>query len=183
MTKIQKTSRYFRILFQISCILLLVAEIATWANAPASLTLWQQTGASMIPEGYLSKILAQHFSATIKLEGFLVNMIPTGIEIIILILLIRLFRQFELGNIFTEKNVNYIRKIGYAILIGQLLLPVYQSLIGIIVTWSNGPTHRMFAITFGTDNIKIIIGALIVILISWIMAESYKLHEEQQLTV
>lgn len=183
MNRIQQVSRYFRILFQISFLITLLAQIIIWSNAPGSLTMLQSSGAQLIPNDYTSHILVNYFSPTTRLLGFLINMIPTGFELLIIYFLIKLFKQFEQNEIFSPSNVRYIRNIGYALLFGQLVQPIYQSLIGILLTSSNPPHQHFFSITFGTDNIRIMIGAGIIILVSWIMAEAQKLREEQQLTI
>lgn len=183
MTKIERVSRYFRILFQIMLIAALALEAIIWITAPVSLNFLHALGSNIIPIGYFPYLDGQAFSTTTKLYGFLVSMIPTGIHLFILYFLIKLFRLFEQSEIFTPLNVRYIRNIGYLLLIGQLLLPIYEALIGVVITWQNVPGHRLAMVSVGTNNIGMILVALLVILISWIMAEGCKLREEQQLTI
>src|SRR3990167_8519691 len=83
--------------------------------------------------------------------------------------LFQLFGLYKQAEIFSLKNVNYIKKIGYTLLIGQLLDPFYQALMTVNLTWSIHP--KILAIGFSGTNIGIILMALLVILISWIMAE------------
>ena len=72
------------------------------------------------------------------------------------------------------------------LLVGQLIInPIYEGLISMLLTWDN-PAHqglRIAKIGFDQTNLGILFTALLVILISWIMAEGYQLREEQQLTI
>ena len=105
------------------------------------------------------------------------------IELYILYSLIKLFGLYSKGEIFSVNNVRYIRNIGYALLFTQIVNPLYQVLMGAVLTLHNPPGHRFLSITLDQTNLGIILIALIVILISWIMAEGCKLREEQQLTI
>lgn len=91
--------------------------------------------------------------------------------------------MYEQGKIFSLNHVKYIRNIGYALLIGQIVEPFYQGIMGFILTAHNPPHHRFATVTLDQTNIGMLLTALLVILISWIMAEGYKLHQEQQLTI
>jgi len=104
----------------------------------------------------------------------------------VLYFLIKLFRQYEKGEIFLIENVRYIRNIGYTLLIGQLLNPIYDGLISADLTWGNHYVQkgmRIASVTFDNTNITVLLTSLFIILISWIMAEGYQLRAEQQLTI
>lgn len=118
MNKIQCVSKFFRILFQIAFIALPLLQIAFWLNAPNPLKfLGDSIHFDMIPQ-----ITVLHpLSDTAKFLGFCINMIPTAISLYILYSLIKLFRLYEMGEIFSIKIVNHFRNVGYALLIGQLV--------------------------------------------------------------
>ncbi|RDI44563.1 DUF2975 domain-containing protein [Aquicella lusitana] len=136
----------------------------------------------VIPRAYSHAIL-HTLSITEKGLGLLLNLAPLMIELFILFCLIRLFRLYEQGEIFSLKNVRFIRNLGYALLIGQLINPVYEGLMGVILTMNNPHGHRFASITLDQTNIGIVLTALMVILVSWIMTEGCKLREEQQFTI
>lgn len=161
-----------------------IVLILGWISAPASFTLLNgSVGMNVIPVSYSDKIL-HVLSAKEKLLGVLVSIIPLYIELLVLYFLIRLFRLYEKGEIFSLSNVRYIRKIAYTLLLGELLAnPVYEFLMGLVLTLQNPPGHRMASITFNQTNFGILLIALFTILISWVMAEGCKLREEQQLTI
>jgi hypothetical protein len=164
-------------------------EVLTWLYAPQSLAFGQHNGFNMIPESYFRNLdsvqhpMPQSFTPLTKLFCFAVSMIPTSITLIMLYFLIKLFRLYQQGDIFTSMNVRYIRNVGYALLVGQLIKPVYQGLIGLALTWQNAPGHRFAMFVLGTDDFGVILTALLIILVSWIMAEGCKLREDQQLTI
>lgn len=185
MNKIKRISLFFRIIFQVLFIAFPIFLIIGWINAPESLNIFANViKMNVIPPSYTSMGAILHkLSAAEKLLGFLINSVPLLIELFILYSLIKLFRLFERGEIFSINNVRYIRNIGYGLLAGQLLDPIYESIMGLFLTWYNPPGHRLITVTFDQTNFGTLLTALLVILISWIMAEGCKLREEQQLTV
>jgi len=118
-----------------------------------------------------------------KVLGFALSCAPMAIQLFILYSLIKLFRLFERGELFSLNTVHRMRNIGFALVIGQLIDPLYQFTMGIVLTLNNPPGHRFASITLDQTNIGVLLTALLVILISWIMSEGYKLREEQQLTI
>lgn len=183
MNKIQRTSLFFRVLFQIIFILLPLLTIITWIYAPEPISfLGSKIILSAFSHGYP---IVQPLTVDTKLLGFLISLLPLIVNLFVLYFLIKLFRLYEQGEIFTMNNVRYIRNIGYALLIGQLINPVYQALISMAMTWNNPPHQglRIISISLDGTNIGIILMSLLIILISWIMLEGYKLKEEQQFTV
>ena len=64
-----------------------------------------------------------------------------------------------------------------------LVRPLAEMLMVLAATLSKPPGHRYLFFGFGTPNIKDIFMGLLIITISWVMAEGYKLQQDQQLTV
>lgn len=180
MNKIKRLSTIFRILFQLAFIILPIILALYWIFAPSSFAQANGFSLSFLPS---SVHIMYKLTASTKLLGFLINLIPVGISMLILYFLIKLFRLYEQGAIFTINNVRYIKNIGYTMLIGQLLNPIYDLLISFALTFKNPPGHRYALITLDNTNIAIIVTAFIIILIAWIMAEGCKLREEQDYTV
>jgi hypothetical protein len=181
MNKIKNVSLFFRIFFQVLFIASPIFLIIGWIQAPQPISLLDNSiRMTFIPNNYA---IMHPLSVNERLLGFLVNMLPTAVELFILYSLIQLFKMYGRGEIFSLNNVRHIRNIGYALIVGQLINPIYEGLMGVIVTIHNPPGHRYASITFDQTNIGLLIMALIVILISWIMTEGCRLREEQQLTV
>jgi len=202
MDKIKRVSLFFRIIFQIIFVVLPISLVITWLYAPDDLALTSFIKLNAIPasysglhtyttpgihtytnQGVLKKAILHTLSTNEKVLGCLVSAIPMAIEMCILYFLIKLFKLYESEEIFSLNHVRYISNIGYALLIDQLIEPFYQFIMGLILTMHNPPHHRYAAIVLGQTNIGILLTALLVILISWIMAEGCKLREEQQLTI
>ena len=187
MHKIKSVSSFFRFLFQAIFIIYPILLVLFWINAPKSLSPGQHAlgiEISFLPDMIINAEWYKSIhmlTATNKLLGFLISLIPLAITEFTLYFLIQLFGLYKQAEIFSLKNVNYIKKIGYTLLIGQLLDPFYQALMTVNLTWHLHP--KILAIGFSGTNIGIILMALLVILISWIMAEGVKLREEQQLTI
>lgn len=182
MDKIQRVSLFFRILFQIIFILIPVTLVIKWVYAPQVIHLGGMGTLRTLSHSY--PILGPLTLQT-KILGFLASLIPMTVNLIVLYFLIQLFRLYEQGEIFSLKNVRYIRNIGYTLLVGQLVHPIYDVFISIVLTWNNHlyGGMRYAAITIDRTNIGVLLTALLVILISWIMAEGCKLREESQLTI
>jgi hypothetical protein len=189
MNKIQQVSLFFRVVFQILFIVLPVLLIIGWMSASQSLVMLHGIiEMDFIPRAYTATIahgsdILHVLTPEEKILGFCIAVIPLLIELYILYSLIKLFKLYEKNEIFSLKHVRYIKKIGYALLIGQIIHPFYEGLMGLVLTWHNPPGAHLIKVTLDQTNIGILFTALLVILISWIMAEGYKLREEQQLTI
>lgn len=181
MQKIQKVSLLFRILFQVLFVLFPMITVLLWFYAPTPLGSPQM---GIMLRAFSENINILHpLSLTTKFLGFIVSLIPLIISEFILYFLIKLFMLYEKGQIFALKNVYYINKIGCTLLIGQVLNPIYEALISGVLTWHNPPGHRFMTISLSGTNLGILLVGFLVILISWIMAEGYKLREEQKYTI
>jgi hypothetical protein len=189
MNKIKRISLFFSIIFQIAFVGIILSEILTWLFAPQSLFALKANGFYMIPLSYFANLAdSKHmmpliFTPLTKFLCFLVNMIPASIELFILYSLIQLFRLYQKGNIFALQNVRYIRNVGYGLLATQLISPIYQALIGMALTSQNPPGHHFAMFGISTTDLGMILIAFLIILVSWIMAEGCKLHDDQQLTI
>lgn len=181
MDKIKQVSFIFRVVFQIIFAAMIFMPVIAWILAPYPFTFYIG-GFSAIPEAYQNRIFHPLLVET-KLLAFFVDMIPTMIALTAVYFLIKLFRLYENGEIFSATNVRYIRNVGCALLVYQLLMPIRQFVLGFILTWNNPPGLGYAVMTISGTNVGIILTALIIILISWIMAEGCKLREEQQLTI
>lgn len=180
MNKIQRTSWFFRMVFQLIFVILPLITITVWIYAPNSVTL---LGGQISLHAFQVHIPVVQMTLGTKILGFIVDLIPLTVNLFVLYFLIKLFRLYEQGEIFTLNNVHYIRNTGYALLIGQLINPIYQALLSLILTWHNPKGMHYISISLSGTNVGVLLGSLLVILISWIMAEGYKLQEEQQLTI
>ncbi len=81
-------------------------------------------------------------------------------------------------------NAQCYYQIGKLLFFDALLAqPISGCLWVMAVTLSNPVGSRYFCIYLGTPNIMALLMGLLVILISWVMIEGSKIHDEQQLTI
>lgn len=180
MQKIKNVSLFFRLLFQVCFLIYPIILIIFWLKAPSAFMIGNHTagfGMNFIPR---DTVILEPLLPITKFYGFLVTLIPTAVVEITLYFLIKLFRLYEQGNFFALQNVKYIKYIGYSILAGQILNPFHHALLTAILTWHNPVGERYAIFTLSGMNIALILMSLLIILVSWIMAEGAKLQEEQQ---
>jgi len=177
MNKIRTLSRIMRIFFQCLIIGLPLINIILWFYGP---TYFNTSLIRFIPSG---AHLTHPLSAETKALGFVIDLIPLGVNISILYFLARLFRYFEAGKLFVLQNARTIKHIAYALLMGQVLSPIHEGLITTAMSWSSGPGHRSFSMSFGSNNITVIGMAIIILVMAWVFVEAYKLREESELTI
>lgn len=185
MNKIERVSRFFRGLFQIAFIWSLLSELTCWMIFPKTKTFsWQGFSYTVmaVPEAYAQKIM-HTVTLSEKLLIFSIGLVPFLLKLGLIYFIIKLFKLYEKGEIFTLQNVKYIRKAGYALLLNELISPIYQFMVGIILTIKNPAGYRYASVTFTQYNVGMVLTALMIILISWIMVEACKLNEDQQLTI
>lgn len=181
MNKIQRVSKFFKWLFLAIGIALPISSIIFWINAPSSITLLSHM---IVINNIPTSVKILHtLSPMEKLAGFSIGLIPLAINLFVLYFLIRLFQLYEKCEIFSLKNVRYIKYIGYTLFIGQIINPIYEALLTATLTWHNPAGARMAMISFSGTNMAILLTALLIILISWIMAEGHQLSEDQKYTI
>lgn len=113
----------------------------------------------------------------------LVSAIPLGISTLLFYNLSCLFQLFHKGILFDNKNISLIRRIGYLMVAGELIWPLYQAMQSYSLTYMNPPTKKLIMISLGTSNIGTIVTGIIIILASWIIMEAQKLQHDAQLTI
>ena len=115
--------------------------------------------------------------------GLGVSLIPLGASMLCLWWLVRLFALFSAGEIFTGNTVKYIRRTGWTMLAGVALMPFHEALLTLVLTMRNPPGERLISISLESGDIRDLLVAGIIILVSWIMDEGRKLRETDELTV
>lgn len=158
-----------------------------WAGAPSGV-IQSHLGegwASLLSINYITHmpLITHALTTKVKLLGFCISIIPLSINLLILFYLIKLFKSYVHESIFSRQNVSCIQRIGWLLLAGQLLAPIYEALISATLTWGNPVGHRLITISFSKDNLAVILCATMIIVIAWIMAEAYKDQENHKLII
>lgn len=135
------------------------------------------------PEGFVN-VRSLSWSSGAKplwLTGIAINMFPIFLSLFVLK---TLFRNYQIGEIFTEKNAMQYRKLGMLFFSYALIAEPLSNLFTILAaTLSNPPGHRYLQLALGTPNLEALFCGILVLVISWIMREATKIHDEQTLTV
>jgi hypothetical protein len=188
MNKIQKVSRYFLIIFNILLITLPLFITLQWLfiNTSTMKNLLDQgilqTPIST-PEGSIN-LSTIDWSWLPQIIGFVAQSIGLLPLLMSLFVLKSIFTNYQNGEIFSLFNARQYRRLGGLFILDSLIAqPINHLLIVLAVTLSNPPGHRYISLTFGTPNIKALFCGLLVIVISWVMVEASKLHDDQKFTI
>lgn len=96
----------------------------------------------------------------------------------------QLFKNYKKGEIFSVKNIHAFKRIGWLFLMNGFLFEPLSHMIQILgATLSNPSGQREVILAFGTLNIESILGGCAIFILSWVMQEAYRLHEEHLLTI
>ena len=74
-------------------------------------------------------------------------------------------------------------KLGICFFVWVIIGFPYEALLSLIVSMHNAPGKHLISIGFGSPDITAIITGSLILLLSWIMQEGYKLQEEHAYTV
>ena len=135
------------------------------------------------PEGYVNLSMVS-WTPLLKLFGFCADLIGVLPFLVSLFFLKRLFSHYRDGEIFTRRNAILYRKLGVLYLMDALFIKsLSQTLMILAVTMSNSPGHRYLSISFGSPNLSSLFYGALVIIVSWVMLEASKLHDEHKFTI
>ena len=93
-----------------------------------------------------------------------------------------MFISYEQQEIFTVENVRRLKKFGYALFGWVIGGWIYDALLSLVFSMQAGQPAMIHIIFRSSDVTTIIVGSII-ILISWVMNEAYKIAEEQAQTI
>ncbi|ODN43834.1 DUF2975 domain-containing protein [Piscirickettsia litoralis] len=98
-------------------------------------------------------------------------------------IIIRLFKNYERGLVFTKENVTLYNKIGWSALLWAILKPIAQSLQTFVLSLHLGPGH--YAVRILVQESSYIAGfiGLLIVIISYVMREGQRLQEQEDYTV
>lgn len=173
--RIRRISRRLRLLFQLCAWLLPLVPAACWLFYN---DLPQVMHANVFP-GHTVHSLPWN-SRLIALGG---SLPATGIMVLALLSLKRLFFLYEQGIFFQAENVRLFRLLGRLAFWSVLADVFNKTVLEIARTINNPPGERILAISFSSDHIKLLIVALIVMTIGMVIEEGRRIHEEMELTI
>lgn len=182
MSHIQRQSRRVRIVLQLFLVLLPVTVCYFWLTVNT-------------PRDYLTTLgIVQlsfditHFthlplSTAVRVQAAIASLLLSGVVMYALSVLIRVFRNYENGEIFSLENAKSYQKLGYCVFYWVLGSVVYRTVVGLILSFNNPPGQRIVAVSFvGVDMLTLLFG-LIVFIIAWVMKEGHIIADENSHTV
>ena len=172
--RIQRVSRHFRLLFTVLIFCTPVITLMYWLFF------------NNLPIGFKADLpvaINQALPLKTLLLAFLVSLIPASVAVYGLIKLQELFRLYEKAIVFSKKNVECFRKLGYTLIYWVIANFIFVTLISLTLTFNNASGERVMVARFGVSDISTLIIGAVVILVSWVMSEASKLEQEQALTV
>src|SRR5579863_6331477 len=106
MNKIKQVSLFFRVIFQILFVAFPIVLMIAWATTPDSVVLWHGLiNMNFIPASYGPSAMMGGIMHTLsgqeKLFGFMISCIPLAVNLFIIYSLIKLFKLYEKGEIFS----------------------------------------------------------------------------------
>lgn len=177
MSKINRISNGFRLLFQILFFMYPIFVIATWLGGitlPA-----QNISFARLPVD----VDLHSLRFFIRFLACMVEMLPTAVVMMGFYYLVQLFKLYSQSNIFGLQNVILIKKIGVTLIAQVFASIITQPLLSLILTMDAPKGGHLISIGFGSDELSNLVIGGIVVLISWIMEEGRKLEEEKNLTI
>lgn len=191
MSKIQKISSYLLFVFKIIMVTLPIFLTMKWIFISLKTTdvsdvinffgILEKTIST--PEGYIN-LSTVTWTPILKLLGFLADLMDSLPFLISLFFLQKLFSCYRDGEFFTRRNAILYRKLGFLYLIDALFIKSFSQMLMIFaVTMSNPPGHRYLSISFGSPNLSSLFYGTLVIVVSWIMLEASRLHEEHKFVI
>jgi hypothetical protein len=155
--RIRKASRILRVLIGACLVLGIPHDVA------------QYLGWWPLPGGRKILISPQQvYASASEIPGAILalGLLRLGLLAFCLVVLYKLFRLYELGILFSARNVRYVRLFGYYLFIDWIVLDQLETLTPPMALSCN----------------QLFIG-LMIIFVAWILDEGRKIQEEQELTV
>jgi hypothetical protein len=186
MNRIQKVSGVFLIVFKFLLVFLPLCIALRWVMMNTELMQgpsFSFLSLFLMPIGkpYLLEAIWSPFTQFLGFCADMIGLLPIlgGVYA-----LIHIFKHYQNGEIFNAINARYYRLIGWMFIVDGLLTQLLSgSLLTVASTLNNIPGQRQISLAFGSPNIEAIFCGAVVIVISWVMLEASKLHEDQQYTV
>lgn len=191
MTKIQRLSSYLLTTFHLFIAIIPMFLILRWVLIALQATdisnslgyFASLSGTIETPEGHV-KLTDVPWTTASMLLGFCADVLSLLPFYVSLFILRKLFSQYRDGQIFTQDNATLYRSLGVLYFIDALLITsLSHSLMVLAVTFNNPEGHRYLTVSFGTPNLSSLFYGAVVIVVSKVMFEASKLHDEQKFTV
>jgi hypothetical protein len=183
MKRIVNVSRFLKWCAVLLCFALPMAEAGFWiTNGYPFLEPWIKYHDVLFGVGEQLTAWAD-LNEVQKLLGFIIGMLPLSFSMAALAYLAQLFGAFERLELFDKRNVQILKRAGWALVWGQIIYPVHFAFFSLAMTYRNPVGKRNISLAFGNTQVEILVIGISILLLSWVFEEAVKLHEEQISTV
>lgn len=187
MTRIRKTGTYLIIIFNILLAIIPVVALIKilFLSSPPENTFLSELLQESIqtPEGSVD-LTAIHWTDVSKLIVACATLLTYLPFFLGLFPLKSIFKNYQKNEIFTQANAKHYRYLGWLFFLNALFAkPISSMLMTLVATLSNPPGHRYLVLNFGTPNLEALFSGILIIVISWVMLEASKIHDEQKFTI
>jgi hypothetical protein len=187
MNRIQKISNNLLIVFNALLVIVPFFAVTPWLFSNFGFVKYlQATGFLQMhintPEGsvYLPMLHGNWVSTLVGLTGAILGTLPLFLSLFVLK---RLFRHYQQGEIFSVRNAKQYKYLGWLFFWDALLAqPVGEGLKVVAATLPH-PGHTYLTLNLGGPSVQAVFCGIIMIVISWVMLEASKLHDEQKLII
>ena len=119
----------------------------------------------------------------LQLAGFVVSMFPMLVLMCVLFYLRKIFSSYKEGVIFSFEHVVLFKKTAKYLFVWVLLTVIYEAVKSVLFSLGNPVGERVLSITFGSEEIMVVLVATFIYVIAWVMNEGRLLAEENQMTI
>ena len=129
-------------------------------------------------ESFNDALLPEMLALPNQVLGFIFSMIPVALMMWGLSYLKALFKLFQKGVFFSEKNAQLLQNFAKMLFFSTLALPVSGVLVSIAVTINNLPGQRAVIFNLGTDELSSFFAAAIFLVLAWVMREASLIRKD-----
>lgn len=170
--RVQKTSQLLFYFYSALLVTIPIGVAAYWG------TLNQHSWGLPRAVSQLTLEQVQPFAPSILVIGFLVSLLPASVLMYGIFQLRKLFRLYSQGSVFTLENSACMRNLSIALLLWTPAHLLFDGLISFVLTKDNTAGNRFISLGIQEPELLALSLGLIFLVISWVMVEACKLHEE-----
>ncbi|QIR06405.1 DUF2975 domain-containing protein [Salinivibrio costicola] len=179
MQKIKRYSHTIRLALQLLTFLLPIGVIYYWATVKTDLDFITKIGITQF-SNTISVYTHLDLSTKTRILAMASSIIPLSVLLYGIQTLVKLFRSYEKGIIFSVETANAYHKLGCSFLLWILVDFVYDGLISVIISFNNPAGERIISFSFGAINLMAILCGFIILTIGWVMREAQYISEESK---
>lgn len=190
MNRMQKVSSYLLVLFNSLLVFIPLALLVLWVfidyhplKEAIEHGVFFEAVPTTTPQGLVN--LAQvNWNGFTKSVGFLSSLVDVLPILLGLLILKTVFRNYQRGDIFNVYNAKQYKNLGYLFFLAAFITQPLSGMLKVLaITLTNPVGQRTIQIGFGTPTFEVLFCGVLVLVISWVMAEGCKLQEDQKFTI